>query len=122
METASILSWTLSKEIPVPEDVKQMLVQGEEAVTAFKTFRDAAIFTNKRLIVRDAQGFTGKKIEITSLPYSSIHSWSSENARGILDRDAELELWTRAGYIKVKVLKGADIRRLDQLIAWAVLK
>ena len=34
----------------------------------------------KRLIVRDAQGLTGKKVEIYSLPYSSINMWSSENA------------------------------------------
>ncbi len=38
----------------------------------------------------------------------------------MLDRDAEIELWTRAGRIKVKVGKGADIRRIDSLLAWAV--
>ena len=122
METAPILAWTLQKEIPVPADVHQLLVEGEQAITSFKTFRDSATFTTKRLIVRDAQGITGKKVEIYSLPYSAINMWSSENAGGMLDRDAELELWTRAGHIKVKVTKGADIRRLDSLIAWAVLQ
>lgn len=39
----------------------------------------------------------------------------------MLDFNAEIELWTRAGHIKVKLGKGADIRRLDTLIAWAVL-
>ena len=63
-ETADILAWTLQKEIPVPADVQALLVEGEQAVTSFKTFRDSATFTTKRLIVRDAQGFTGKKIEI----------------------------------------------------------
>lgn len=121
-ETAAILAWTLQQEIPVPEDVQQLLVDGETAVTSFKTFRDSATFTTKRLIVRDAQGITGKKIEIYSLPYSSIEMWSTENAGGMLDRDAELELWTKAGHIKVKVTKGADIRRLDSLLAWAVLQ
>ncbi|MEZ0446876.1 PH domain-containing protein [Cellulomonas sp. ICMP 17802] len=122
METAAIVAWTLQKEIPVPEDVKQLLVEGETAVTSFKTFRDSATFTTKRLIVRDAQGVTGKKVEIYSLPYTSIEMWSSENAGGMLDRDAEIELWTKAGHIKVKLTKGADIRRIDSLIAWAVLK
>lgn len=121
-ETAAILSWTLQQEIPVPEDVRELLISGEEAVASFKTFRDSATFTTKRLIVRDAQGITGKKIEIYSLPYSAINMWSSENAGGFLDRDAEIELWTRAGHIKVKVTKGADIRRLDGLIAWAVMQ
>lgn len=122
METAAITSWTLMSEIPIPDDVTQLLVQGESAVAAFKTFRDSAVFTTKRLIVRDAQGITGKKVEIYSLPYSAINMWSSENAGRLLDVNAEIELWTRAGHIKIKLGKGADVRRLDSLIAWAVLK
>ncbi|MGO3147229.1 MAG: PH domain-containing protein [Leucobacter sp.] len=121
METAPILAWTLRNEIATPNDVTELLAEGEQAVASFQTFRDSATFTTKRLIVRDAQGMTGKKIEIYSLPYSSINMWSTENARGILDRDAEVELWTRAGHIKVKLGKGADVRRIDSLIAWAVL-
>ena len=122
METAAITAWTFMNEIPVPDDVAPLLIQGEEAITAFKTFRDSAVFTTHRLIVRDAQGLTGKKVEVYSLPYSAINMWSSENAGKLLDLNAEIELWTRAGHIKIKVGKGADIRRLDQLIAWAVLK
>jgi hypothetical protein len=120
METSPILSWTLQQEIPVPADVQSLLMQGEQAVAAFKTFRDSATFTTKRLIVRDAQGITGRKVEIYSLPYSSILMWSSENA-STLDWNSELELWTKAGHIKVKLSKGADVRRIDSLIAWAVL-
>ena len=121
METEPFLSWTLQNEIPVPADVQGLLVEGEQAVASFRTFRDSATFTTKRLIVRDAQGLTGKKVEVYSLPYSAINMWSTENAGGILDRDAEVELWTRAGHIKVKLTRGADIRRIDSLLAWAVL-
>ncbi len=121
METAAIMSWTLVQEIPIPDDVNNLLVEGEKAVAAYKTFRDSAVFTTKRLIVRDAQGMTGKKVEIYSLPYKNINMWSSENAGKMFDFNAELELWTRAGHIKVKLDKKIDIRRLDQLIAWAVL-
>ena len=121
METSAILSWTLVSECPIPDDVDSLLVSGEKAVAAYKTFRDSAIFTTKRLIVRDAQGLRGKKVEIYSLPYSAINMWSSENAGKLLDLNAELELWTRAGHIKVNLQKGVDIRRLDRLIADAVL-
>lgn len=121
MEIQAVAIWTFMNEVPVPDDVAGLLVEGEQAVTAFKTFRDSAVFTTKRLIVRDAQGLTGKKVEIYSLPYSSISMWSSENAGRMLDLNAEIELWTRAGHIKIKVGKGADIRRIDSLIAWAVL-
>ena len=87
---------------------------------AFRTFRDTAIFTSKRLIVKDSQGLTGRKVEMYSLPYSAINMWSSENA-GTLDLNAEIELWTRAGHIKIKLGRGVDVRRIDQLIGHAVL-
>ena len=67
-EIAGVLVWTLISECPIPDDVKDLLVGGEEAICAYKTFRDSAIFTNKRLIVRDAQGITGKKVEIYGAP------------------------------------------------------
>ncbi len=121
-ETQNILSWTLVSECPIPNDVNDLLVEGEVAVAAYKTFRDSAIFTNKRLIVRDAQGLTGKKVEIYSLPYSSINMWSTENAGKLFDLSAEVELWTRAGQIKVNLQKGVDVRKFDKLIANALLK
>jgi hypothetical protein len=121
-ETSDILVWTLVSECPIPSDVNELLVEGELAVAAYKTFRDSAVFTNKRLIVRDAQGLTGKKVEIYSLPYSCINMWSTENAGKFLDFNAEVELWTRAGHIKINLQKGVDIRKIDKLIANAVLK
>ena len=120
MDTAAITSWTFVSEVPIPADVEPMLVPGEKAVAAYKTFRDSAVFTTKRLIVRDAQGITGKKVEMYSLPYSSVNMWSSENA-GSLDINGEIELWTRAGHIKIKVGKAVDVRALDRLITHAVL-
>ncbi|KQY62407.1 PH domain-containing protein [Nocardioides sp. Root140] len=120
-ETAGILAWTLVSECPIPSDVSDLLVMGEQPVAAYKTFRDSAIFTTKRLIVRDAQGLRGKKVEIYSLPWAMVNMWSSENAGGFLDHNAEIELWTRAGHIKVNLQKGIDIRKLDMLIAHSVL-
>ncbi|WP_414150092.1 PH domain-containing protein [Acetobacterium carbinolicum] len=121
-ETSLILSWTFISECPIPQDVQELLVEGEQAVAAYKTIRDSAVFTNKRLIVRDAQGLTGKKVEVYSLPYSAINMWSTENAGKLLDLNVEVELWTRAGHIKVNLRKGVDIRKFDRLIANAILK
>ncbi len=115
-----ITAWTFQSEVPIPNDVGPMLIPGERPVAAYRTFRDTAIFTSRRLIVRDAQGMTGKKVEVYSLPYSAINMWSSENA-GTFDFNSELELWTRAGHITINLGKGVDVRRLDQLIAHAVL-
>ncbi|HIW96459.1 MAG TPA: PH domain-containing protein [Candidatus Corynebacterium gallistercoris] len=108
------------EEVPIPADLGGILVQGEQPWAAFKTFRDTAVFTNKRLIVRDAQGLRGRKVEMYSLPYSAINMWSSENA-GTLDFTSEIELWTRVGHIKIKLGKAVDVRKLDHLIAACVL-
>ncbi len=86
-----------SRSAQSPTTSHAVLVDGEEAVAAYNTFRDSAIFTTHRLIVRDAQRLRGKKVEVYSLPYSAINMWSSEDAGGFLDMNAELELWTRAG-------------------------
>lgn len=75
---------------------------GEVAGHAFKTVRDVAVFTNKRLIVKDVKGRARTKVEMYSLPYSAVNMWSTENA-GILDYTAEVELWTRAGHIKIEL-------------------
>ena len=120
-ELTQSLTFTFISECPIPGDVSDMLVNGETAVAAYKTIRDVAVFTSKRLIVKDAQGLTGKKIEIYSLPYSSIVMWSTENAGKLLDLSAEVELWTKAGHIKVKLNKNCDVRKFDALIANATL-
>lgn len=56
-----------------------------------------------------------------SLPYSSINMWSTENAGKLLDFNAELQLWTRAGEFKINIGPNIDVRALDQLIANCVL-
>lgn len=114
------LSWIFYQEIPVPHDVQELLINGEVAERAFRTVRDVAIFTNKRLIVKDVQGVTGSKVEIYSLPYSSVHMWSTENA-GMLDFTSEVELWTRAGNIKIQLKRDINIRTFERLLAEYIL-
>lgn len=116
----TMLNWTFVSECEIPQDVMELLTPGEQPYAAYKTIRDSAIFTNKRLIVRDAQGLTGKKVEIYSLPWRKVTMWSSENA-GTLDMNAEIELWAPGKHMKVNLKKGINIRRLDNLIAQCVL-
>lgn len=44
------LAWTFVRECPVPADVFEILLPGEEPKAAYATIRDSAIFTNRRLI------------------------------------------------------------------------
>ena len=48
--------------------------------------------------------------------------WSSENAGNLFDVNSEIALWTKAGYIKIKLGRKVDVRKLDWIIAQQVLK
>ena len=119
-ELVKYAEWTFFQEVQPTGDVMAMLVPGETAHAAFKTVRDIAVFTSHRLIVRDSQGLTGKKVETYSLPWRSVDMWSVENA-GVIDINAEVELWTRAGHVKINLRKGADVNRINQLLSAFVL-
>lgn len=54
--------------------------------------RDLFIFTNKRLILIDKQGMTGKKVTYHSVPYKFITHLEVETT-GHLDMDADLKIW-----------------------------
>ena len=117
----NLLNWTFFREVDIPDDIATLLVENEKPVASFATIRDVAVFTNKRLIDKDAQGITGKKVEIYSLPYSSILMWSTENAGKLFDLNAEVELWTKVGKIKINLKKDIDIRKFDTLLAQYIL-
>lgn len=70
----------------------QILIETEQIEKAYQLIRDVFVFTNKRLIVVDKQGVTGRKIEFLSIPYSKITKFSKESA-GHFDLDAELKIW-----------------------------
>lgn len=112
----SNLEWTFFQEVVTPNEIQELFTDGEESYQAYKTVRDIAVFTNKRLIISDSQGITGRKKEIYSLPYKSVTMWSTENA-GSIDMNAEVQLWTRAGNIKINLRRGIDVRAFDLLLA-----
>lgn len=70
----------------------KILASTETIEKAYKLVRDMFIFTNKRLILVDKQGMTGKKTEYHLIPYKSITHFSIETA-GHFDLDAELKIW-----------------------------
>lgn len=101
-QLTTTLTWTFNAPCEVPNDVLETFVDGEHPLHVFKTIRDVAIFTNKRMIVRDAQRITGKKVETYSLPYTSIKMYSTENSGKIFDINSEVELWIYQNQLKQK--------------------
>ncbi|WP_425501660.1 PH domain-containing protein [Planococcus glaciei] len=85
------MAWTFTQEIDTPDSIKELLIVGEEVHLAYKTIRDVAVVTNKRIIISDKQGITGEKIEVYPIPFKSIVIYSTENG-GTFDVNSELEL------------------------------
>ncbi|RSL30239.1 PH domain-containing protein [Salibacterium salarium] len=116
----NIMTWTFYEETKVPAEIEDVLVEGETAEIAYKTVRDVAVVTNKRIMIADRQGMTGKKVEVYTIPFSSIVMYSSENG-GTFDLNAEMELWTKVGRLKLNLNKKVDVRKLDRLIGSHIL-
>ena len=74
------------------KEYKPLLVDNEKIESGFKVIRDVFMFTNKRLILIDKQGITGRKIEYKTVLYKSISKFSLESS-GSFDLDAELKIW-----------------------------
>jgi hypothetical protein len=100
-----------------------LLAEREIIEVGFKLVRDVFIFTNKRLILVDKQGLTGKKIEYLSVAYKSIARFAVETA-GHLDLDAELKIWVSSEAlpsITRKFTKQVNIYDVQRVLAQHVL-
>ena len=73
-------------------DYGQLLIDGEIIEAGFVVARDTLLFTNKRLIVVEIQGISGRQLEYLSIPYGSVVKFSVQTG-GSFDLNAELKLW-----------------------------
>lgn len=118
---ADVATWHFIRPGQLRPDVQATLMPNEQVYSVYQTVRDQAVFTNMRLIVRDAQGVTGQKVEVFSIPWKSVQMWSTENSGKIIDVDSELQLWTLVGTFKINLKRGLDIRQVDKLVASCVM-
>ena len=101
--------------------VGDLLIDDEQIFSSFKGMRDMVIFTNRRIIAVNVQGFTGKKKDFSSLPYSKIQAFSFETA-GTFDLDAEMELWfSGLGKVRFDFNTQFDVRQFSKFIGQYVL-
>ncbi len=101
----------------------RLLTGTEEIELGFSLLRDVFMFTNKRLILIDIQGLTGKKQEYLSLPYRHISRFSLETA-GTFDFDAELKIWIsseNAPSVSKRFNKSIDIYAVQRYLAEKVI-
>lgn len=101
--------------------LRHYLIKDEKILYSFKGMRDGVVFTNKRIFAINVQGITGKKQDVTSLPYKKIQAFSFESA-GTLDLDAEMVLWfSGLGSVRFKFEADIDLHDLYLLISQEVL-
>ena len=107
----------------VQKEYANVLASGENIEKAYKLVRDMFIFTNKRLILVDKQGITGKKTEYHSIPYKCVTHFSIETA-GNFDLDAELKIWISGAPLPIQKQfnKSLNIYELQSVLAAYVLK
>ncbi|MGX1025082.1 PH domain-containing protein [Psychroflexus sp. MBR-150] len=112
------------EKVKLEKDYGQLLTDNEQIEIGFKLIRDTFIFTNKRLILINKQGITGKKIEILSVTYKSVSRYSIETA-GNFDLDAELKIWVSSELkpsIEKKFNKSVNVYDVQKILAKYVLK
>lgn len=99
-----------------------MFVEGEQIISTYVNIRDGVVFTNKRIIAINVQGLTGKKKDITILPYSKIQLYSIGTS-GMIDIDTELELFfTGVGKVIFEFTSNSNIVEICQIISTFALK
>ena len=74
------------------QEYGRLFAQGEQVHAAYQLVRDVFLFTDRRLILVDKQGMTGRKVSYHSVPYKSVTHFTVETA-GTFDLDAELKIW-----------------------------
>lgn len=108
----------------VERQLEDILVPGEQVELAFVLIRDLIVFTEKRLILVDKQGVTGKKTSYKSIPYRSISRFTVETS-GHFDLDAELKIWVSSAMELAEILQfksDDNVVEIQQALAAAVLR
>ena len=105
------------------EEYENILAGSERIEKAYRLVRDLFIFTDKRLILFDKQGVTGKKTEYHSIPYRSITHFSIETT-GHFDLEAELKIWISGTALPIEKQFNSDsnIYELQQVLAFYTLR
>jgi len=102
----------------IEDQLEQILADDEQVERAFRLVRDLLIFTNRRFILVDRQGMTGRKTTYHSIPYRGITNFAVETA-GHFDLEAELKIWISgtAEPIQRTFTRGSSILEVQKALA-----
>lgn len=82
-----------------------IIIPQEDILCLYKGVRDSCVITNKRILVVNKQGVTGKKQDYLSIPVAKIQAYSFETA-GTIDLDSELTVYVSGmGALKIRITR-----------------
>ncbi len=104
---------------PLEENIKQLLLQGEKVIDAFKSPLYYVVFTNKRVVMRE-QNPDRSKIITHTVPYRSIDSFSVIYDKVIdFTHIIELRSNTLVAILNFKI--EVDVNMISKFISEAIL-
>jgi hypothetical protein len=109
-------------EAKLEAEFAPVLAPEESVAGAWRLVRDMLVFTNRRIILLDRQGMTGRKVQYLSIPFREVARFSVETA-GTFDLEAELKVWPRgaAEPIAFQFPRGSQILDAHRILATRVL-
>ena len=91
-----------------------ILIENERVTVSYKGIRDMLILTDKRMLLVDKQGLTGKKQKYLSIPLDKINAFSVETG-GTLDLDCDVDIFVSGmGYVHAEILR--PTKNMDPLV------
>lgn len=103
----------------------RLLLPLETIVLAFRgrggKGRDFNLFTNRRILIVDTRGTSGKRIRYVSVPYESVEAFRVETA-GSVDADQELKVYARGiGRISMDFVGEVDILGIHRFLSQMII-
>lgn len=123
----SIIDGMMGVTLELPEEqmrelVREYLLPEERIEKGYQIVRDLIFFTDKRIIIVNHQGLTGKKIEYQMIPYKSINRYIIETP-GSLDTDYSVKLFISGNIepLEKQFRKTVNIQELNEILSRFIL-
>ena len=91
-----------------------ILIAGERISCCYKGIRDMMVVTERRILIVDKQGITGKKQKYLSIPVYKVNAFSVETG-GTLDLDCDVFIYVSGmGYVHAEIRR--PTKNIDHLV------
>ncbi len=116
---ADRMSWTLSKKIKTPMEIKNILGAGENTVQAYLMQTGGYVcLPNQRIIVVEKTGAASSRTAAYSFPYHAVDYWVTADTETLISVYSELEIHLVSATLKFTVNKNCDIDEINRIISY----